>query len=143
MPLGAFISSGEIIDTLAENPALGHITTFGGHPVCCAAGKASLGFILDGGLHIQANNKGKRFRTGLKHKSIKNIRGEGLFLAVQLESVKMAESFMNEAIKNGLIIDQFLFCRDSFRIAPPLIINNDEIDYAIGLILQILNKINQ
>jgi len=142
MPLGAFISSKEIISTLSDNPALGHITTFGGHPVSCAAGLASLEYIVDNELHIAAKEKGERFRSGLKHEKIAEIRGEGLLLAVKLKSDALAHKFINQGIKNGLILDQFLFCRDSFRISPPLVINNDEIDYAVNKIHETINEIS-
>lgn len=142
MPLGAFISSKEIISTLSDNPALGHITTFGGHPVSCAAGLASLEYIVDNELHIAAKEKGERFRSGLKHENIEEIRGEGLLLAVKLKSDALAHKFINQGIKNGLILDQFLFCRDSFRISPPLVINNDEIDYAVNKIHDTINEIS-
>ncbi len=142
MPLGAFISSKKIISTLMDNPALGHITTFGGHPVSCAAGLAALEFISGKELHNSADEKGKRFRGKLKHKNILEIRGEGLFLAVKLLSPDMAGKFIEQGTKNGLILDRFLFCNDSFRIAPPLIIENDEIDYAVNTILKTLDEVS-
>ncbi|MDT8400401.1 MAG: aspartate aminotransferase family protein [Bacteroidales bacterium] len=142
MPLGAFVSSKKIISTLAHNPAMGHITTFGGHPVSCAAGKAALDFITDNKLDIAANQKGERFRSKLKHKNILEIRGEALFLAVKLSSPEMAAKFMSRGLKNGLMLDSFLFCNDSFRIAPPLIIENDEIDYAVDTILKTIDEIS-
>ncbi|MBS0011152.1 MAG: aspartate aminotransferase family protein [Bacteroidales bacterium] len=142
MPLGAFVSSGEIISTLSDNPALGHITTFGGHPVSCAAGLAALEFILDNKLHLAALEKGRRFRDRLKHEKIMEIRGEGLFLSVRLASEQLAHLFMERGIKNGLMLDQFLFCRDAFRISPPLIIENEEIDYAAKTILKTIDEIS-
>ena len=142
MPLGAFISSKDIISSLSDKPALGHITTFGGHPVSCAAGLASLEYIINNNLHTASLEKGKRFREGLKHKEIKEIRGEGLFLSVKLSSAELAAEFISRGTKNGLILDQFLFCRDSFRISPPLIITNEEIDYAVDLILKSLDEIS-
>ena len=142
MPLGAFVSSGEIISTLSDNPALGHITTFGGHPVSCAAGLAALEYILDNKLHLAAFEKGRRFRDRLKHEKIMEIRGEGLFLSVRLASEQLARLFIERGIKNGLMLDQFLFCRDAFRISPPLIIENEEIDYAAKTILKTLDEIS-
>jgi len=142
MPLGAFISSKNIISGLSDNPALGHITTFGGHPVSCAAGLASLEYIIDNNLHMASVEKGNRFREGLKHKEIKEIRGEGLFLSVKLSSAELAAEFISRGTKNGLILDQFLFCRDSFRISPPLIISDEEIDYAVDLVLKTLDEIS-
>ena len=142
MPLGAFVSSKDIISTLSENPALGHITTFGGHPVSCAAGLASLEYILDNNLHVKSVEKGRRFRESLNHPGIKEVRGEGLFLSVKLESPEMAGKFISRGTKNGLILDQFLFCRDSFRISPPLIITDDEIDEAVRIILKTIDEIS-
>jgi len=142
MPLGAFVSSKKIISTLADNPALGHITTFGGHPVSCAAGKAALDFITGNKLDVAANEKGERFRSKLKHKNILEIRGEALFLAVKLSSSDLTAKFISRGTKNGLILDSFLFCKDSFRIAPPLIIENDEIDYAVDTILKTIDEIS-
>lgn len=142
MPLGAFASSREIISTLSGNPALGHITTFGGHPVSCAAGLASLDYILHNKLHVKSVEKGKRFRDYLKHPKIKGLRGEGLFLSVKLESPEMTGRFIAMGTKNGLILDRFLFCRDSFRISPPLIITDDEIDEAVRIILKTINEIS-
>lgn len=142
MPLGAFVSSKKIISTLSDNPSLGHITTFGGHPVSCAAGLASLEYIIDNELHITAVEKGERFRSKLKHKNIIEVRGEGLFLAVKLTSPEMTGKFISQGMKNGLMLDQFLFCRDSFRISPPLIISNEEIDYAADKILETINEIS-
>lgn len=142
MPLGAFVSSRKIISTLSENPALGHITTFGGHPVSCAAGLAALEYITVNKLHLSTVEKGNRFRDRLKHKNIKEIRGEGLLLAVKLSSEDMTVKFISQGIKNGLILDQFLFCRDAFRISPPLIIKNEEIDYAIDTILKTIHEVS-
>jgi acetylornithine/succinyldiaminopimelate/putrescine aminotransferase len=142
MPLGAFVSSKKIISTLADMPALGHITTFGGHPVSCAAGMAAMDFILSRKLHEKALEKGERFRKQLKHKNIIEIRGEGLFLAVKLSSAELADKFIARGTENGLILDRFLFCNDSFRISPPLVIENNEIDYAADTILLTLDQVS-
>lgn len=142
MPLGAFISSVDIMSTLAENPVLGHITTFGGHPVSCAAGHAALKIILEEQLHLKAADKGDQFRRCLNHKLIRNIRGEGLFLAVQLARPELVPDFIRMGIKNGLVLDYFLFCDDSFRIAPPLTISSEEISYACDIILSTLDQLN-
>lgn len=141
LPLGAFVSSNKIISTLSSNPALGHITTFGGHPVSCAAGLAGLEYITENELHLKSGDKGKRFREKLKHKEIAGIRGEGLFLAVKLSSAELASRFIEQGTKNGLILDQFLFCNDSFRISPPLVIKNEEIDYAVDVIKQTIDEV--
>ena len=141
LPLGAFISSRDIISCLSDNPALGHITTFGGHPVSCTAGLAAMEYILREELHNKSDTKGMKFRNKLKHKTIAEIRGEGLFLAVKLRSAEMAQRFIQKGILNGLILDQFLFCRDSFRISPPLTITSEEIDLASDMILNTLDEL--
>jgi acetylornithine/N-succinyldiaminopimelate aminotransferase len=127
MPLGAFISSKEIMSSLISNPQLGHITTFGGHPVCCAAGLASLEVIIRENLAALSETKSALFKQELKHPLISEVRGEGLLLAVQLDNTERVRYVISHAPEHGLILDYFLFCSDSFRIAPPLTINNNEI----------------
>jgi len=141
MPLGGFISSRENMSKLSHSPALGHITTFGGHPVSCTAGLTALEIILRDKLHIQSNKKGELFAENLKHKHIKSIRGSGLFLAVELYSPEVLNKFISGASENRMILDKFLFCDNAFRVAPPLTITNDEIDLACDMILTALNKI--
>lgn len=141
MPIGAFISSKEIMGTLAENPILGHITTFGGHPVSCAAGLASLKVILEEKLYADVPQKEKLFRTLLKHRRIKEIRGLGLMLSIQLDSFEKVEKVSNYCTKNGLIIDWFLHCETAMRIAPPLTITRAEIEFACKTIREALDAI--
>lgn len=141
MPLGAFISSREIMSSLSVNPVLGHITTFGGHPVCCAAGMASLEFLLEKKLVDNCLAQSEIFRLNLKHKLIKEIRGEGLLLAVQLTDSEYVKKAVANAPKYGLILDYFLFCCDAFRIAPPLIITKDESLTACRLITELLDSL--
>ena len=119
MPLGAFISSNEIMSSLTVNPVLGHITTFGGHPVCCAAGLASLEVIINNNLSSRAEIKGELFRKYLVHPLIKEVRGEGLLLAVTIKQKEFLQRIISEAPDNGLLLDSFLFCEDAFRISPP------------------------
>ena len=130
MPLGAFISSGEIMSSLVSNPPLGHITTFGGHPVCCAAGLASLNVIVEEDLIKSCNSKSDQFKKELNHPLISEVRGEGLLLAVKLIDSEYTKFIISHAPDYGLILDYFLFCNDAFRIAPPLTINKDEISLA-------------
>lgn len=130
MPLGAFISSPGIMSSLISNPALGHITTFGGHPVCCAAGMASMQVIIDEELIENCRLRSEQFRSGLKHELIHEIRGVGLMLAVKLGSPSLVSYAVRKAPEFGLILDYFLFCDDSFRIAPPLTISDDEVALA-------------
>jgi acetylornithine/succinyldiaminopimelate/putrescine aminotransferase len=140
MPLGAFIASSEIMSALASNPQLGHITTFGGHPVCCAAGLASLNVIIDEKLVESCDRKSAAFKKELTHHLIEEIRGEGLLLAVRLKDPKYISYVITHAPDHGLILDYFLFCADAFRIAPPLTISNDEISLACNLINKLLDE---
>jgi acetylornithine/succinyldiaminopimelate/putrescine aminotransferase len=140
MPIGAFISSAEIMSVFRNNPVLGHITTFGGHPVSCAASLATLRVIRDRtagaeNLHEQAEAKGQLFRQLLKHPAIKDVRGKGLMLAVEFESFAVLKPIIDRAITQGVITDWFLFCDNSMRIAPPLIITEEQICEACKVIL--------
>jgi acetylornithine/N-succinyldiaminopimelate aminotransferase len=138
MPLGAFISSKEIMSCLTVNPQLGHITTFGGHPVCCAAGLASLNVIIDEKLVNQCSGKSALFKKELNHPLIKEVRGEGLLLAIKLTEPRFVRYAIKHAPAHGIILDYFLFCEDAFRIAPPLIINEAEIMEACTKIKSLL-----
>jgi acetylornithine/succinyldiaminopimelate/putrescine aminotransferase len=140
MPLGAFISSGEIMSSLVNNPHLGHITTFGGHPVCCAAGLASLEVIMEEKLAESCSSKSDLFKNELKHRLIRKVRGEGLLLAVQLETPQHVGYVIAHAPEFGIILDYFLFCNDAFRIAPPLIITSDEIRESCSRLLLLLDE---
>ena len=135
MPLGAFISSQEIMQSLTHNPMLGHITTFGGHPVCCAAGLAALKFLLrEEHLIEQATQKGELIKQLLTHPAIKEIRGKGLLLAVEFEDFELNKKIIDRCIQQGVITDWFLFCDNSMRIAPPLIITESELRDACDVI---------
>ncbi len=140
MPIGAFISSKEIMSVLAENPILGHITTFGGHPVSCAAGLATLNAILKENLVAEVNAKGELFKSLLQHPSIKEVRGKGLMLAVEFDSYETNKSIIDGCIADGIITDWFLHCSNSMRIAPPLIITEEEIREACKVILKNINS---
>lgn len=135
MPIGAFISSKEIMDVLKDNPILGHITTFGGHPVSCAAGLATLNAIIEEKLIDGVAQKEQLFRSLLIHPKIKEVRGMGLMLSIQLDSFKQVESISKKCVEEGVIIDWFLHCDDAMRIAPPLIITDEEIKFACAVIL--------
>ncbi len=139
MPVGAFISSNEIMGALKENPILGHITTFGGHPVCCAAGLAALEVLLNENLTASVDAKSKLFHQLLVHPLIKEVRGKGLMLAVELESFEFNKKVIDRCIENGIVVDWFLHCSNSMRIAPPLIITEDEIRKACEVILEAIN----
>ncbi len=143
MPLGAFISSGEIMSSLASKPPLGHITTFGGHPVCCAAGLASMKVLKEEYLIESCSGKSKLFRDLLRHDLISSIRGEGLLLAVQLKKPEHVKMAISRAPDFGLILDYFLFCNDSFRIAPPLTISEEEISLACRQVIALLDEVQR
>ena len=139
MPLGAFISSKEMMSKLTFDPPLGHITTFGGHPVSCAAGLAAQSVVEEEKLMAHSVQMENRYRQGLKHPLIKSVRGRGLFLAVVLDDEVDLPRFISNALENQLVIDQFLFSDNSFRIAPPLIITSEEVDDSIQRVLATLN----
>ena len=142
MPIGAFISSNENMQNLTHHPALGHITTFGGHPVCCAASLASLEIILEDELHLKAHSKGKAFANNLKtHPQIQQIRQKGLMLGVELKSPGQVSKLLDLFLEEGLIVDQFLFNNKSFRIAPPLTISMEQIETINSKINYCLDKL--
>jgi acetylornithine/succinyldiaminopimelate/putrescine aminotransferase len=136
MPVGAFIASNAIMSALKENPILGHITTFGGHPVCCASGFAALEVLLNEKLPDTVAKKEELFRKLLVHPAIKEVRGKGLMLAVEMESFEFNKKVIDRCIENGIITDWFLHCSNAMRIAPPLTITNNEIKIACDIILE-------
>ena len=142
MPLGAFVSSQKIMSTLTHNPVLGHITTFGGHPVCCAAGLAAMKFLLEEKVVEDVERKGAMFVELLKdHPAVKEIRRSGLLMAVELgESAKLYR-LMDLFIEEGILSDWFLYCDTAFRISPPLIITDDEIRNCVALIRKCLDRL--
>lgn len=143
MPLGAFIAPKELMSKLCFDPPLGHITTFGGHPVSCAAGVTAQKVVESEGLMAHALEMEQRYRGGLKHRLIENIRGRGLFLAAVLKEEVDVGAFITLAFENGLVIDQFLFSNDAFRIAPPLIIKEEEVDRSVELMLSTLDQLSK
>ncbi len=136
MPIGAFIASQKLMAVLAEQPILGHITTFGGHPVCCAAGIATLNAIITQNMVAKVAAKGQLFKTLLQHPAIIAVRGKGLMLAAEFKSYEILKQIIDGCITDGLITDWFLHCSNSMRIAPPLIITNKEIKTACAIILK-------
>jgi acetylornithine/succinyldiaminopimelate/putrescine aminotransferase len=139
MPVGAFVTSNKMMAALKENPILGHITTFGGHPVCCAAGLAALEVLLDENLIKKVEAKEALFRKLLVHPAIREVRGKGLMLAVELESFEFNKKVIDRCIENGVVVDWFLHCSNSMRIGPPLIITEDEIEKSCSVILEAIN----
>jgi acetylornithine/succinyldiaminopimelate/putrescine aminotransferase len=141
MPMGAFIANKEVMGVLKENPILGHITTFGGHPVSCSAGLASLEVILEEELLKTIAAKSELFRTLLVHPLIREVRGMGLMLGIQLDSFQQVESLSRLCRERGVVIDWFLHCETAMRIAPPLIISEEEIHKVCTIILKALDEI--
>lgn len=142
MPLGAFISSKEIMSSLTHDPELGHITTFGGHPMSCAAALASLQFLGSSGIMGSVEEKAGIFIDQLSHHSkIKQIRHKGLMLGIDVQSVEETSKLIQLFIENGLIADTFLFRPQAFRIAPPLIISEKEIHLACDRIIKSLDSL--
>lgn len=136
MPIGAFIASREIMDCLKDNPILGHITTFGGHPVSCAAGLATLNTILEENLVAEVGKKEALFRTLLSKPPIREVRGMGLMLCIQLDTFAQVEAVSKKCLEEGIIVDWFLHCDTALRIAPPLTITEPEIREACRIITQ-------
>jgi acetylornithine/N-succinyldiaminopimelate aminotransferase len=135
MPMGAFIASRELMGHLSDNPVLGHITTFGGHPVCCAAGKAALEALLEEGLYQGVPQKEALFRSLLVHPSIREVRSFGLWMAVEFESFDVCKAVIDRCIEKGVITDWFLFGANCLRISPPLTITEDEIRRSCAIIV--------
>jgi acetylornithine/N-succinyldiaminopimelate aminotransferase len=132
LPLGAFISSTDIMSALAHDPELGHITTFGGHPLSCASALASLRIIIDDHLIDQVEENGRQIEQGLSgHPAVKEIRRKGLVMGTELKDPGKRKQFSEACLEQGLIIDWFLFSPATFRIAPPLTIKPGEIKQAI------------
>jgi acetylornithine/N-succinyldiaminopimelate aminotransferase len=145
MPLAAFVSSRKNMQTLSVDPALGHITTFGGHPVCCAAALAGLNALVgeDNGrdaMHRVSTSE-KKFRDCLKHKWIKELRSRGLMMAIEFESAEVCKRIIDNCIENGVVVDWFLFAPHCMRIAPPLIISDAQIEESCDVILQAIDHV--
>lgn len=138
MPLGAFVASKEMMDAFTHAPMLGHLTTFGGHPVCCAAGLAAAMFMEQNNLIEQSLAKAQRIKSSLKSSKIIAIRNKGLFFAIEFESMELNMALNSKLIDAGIMIDWFLFAPHCLRIAPPLTISNEEIDFACATINRLL-----
>ena len=140
MPLGAFIASNRIMSVLKTNPVLGHITTFGGHPVCCAAGLAALEYILSERLTELADAKGALYESLLAgHPLVREIRRTGLLLGVEFGDSELTARIVLRAIDRGLMTEWFLFHDTAMRIAPPLTITDAEIRESCEILLEVLN----
>ncbi len=135
MPLGAFIAGKKLMDAFTDNPVLGHITTFGGHPVSCAAGMAAMQALLHEGMMTEVKQKEKLFIALLQSDKIKAIRFYGLWMAVEFDSFEMNKKIIDTCIANGVLTDWFLFASNCLRISPPLTITVEEIRKACYVIL--------
>jgi len=123
---------------LTDNPVLGHITTFGGHPVCCAAGLAALETLLDEEMMNEVKRKEELFKSLLVHKKIRAIRSFGLWLALEFDSFETNKKIIDHCIANGVLTDWFLFASNCLRISPPLIISEEQIKKAAAVLLKSL-----
>ncbi|MCP9751701.1 aspartate aminotransferase family protein [Ferruginibacter sp. HRS2-29] len=141
MPLGAFVSDKKIMDSFTNNPVLGHINTFGGHPVSCAAGLAGMQVLLEEKMIDTVPGKEKLFRNLLQHKAIQNISSHGLMMAVEFDSFETNKKVIDLLIEQGVFTDWFLFAANAFRIVPPLNISEEEISDACNTILRILDNL--
>ena len=142
MPIGAFVSSKEIMDCLTNNPMLGHITTFGGHPVNCAAALANIEVLQQEKLIQAVKEKGSLMRKLLSHKIVKEIRQIGLMLAIDLESDEITQQVVEGCMEKGIITFWFLSCPASFRLAPPLTITTEEIELVCNRINEVFDSLD-
>lgn len=142
MPLGALVCSNELMSAWQSNPHLGHITTFGGHPVSCAAAYASLKYLLDNNIVADVDRKSGIFEKSLReHPKVKEVRAAGLLMAVDLGDARKAYDILYRLLEEGVMTDWFLFQPTSFRIAPPLTITDSEIGLALEKIYRALDRI--
>jgi acetylornithine/succinyldiaminopimelate/putrescine aminotransferase len=141
MPLGAFVASREHMMQLTDGPVLGHITTFGGHPVCCAAGLAGLEALLDEGHIQQVFRKSGLLTSLLVHPRIRSVRSAGLLMAIEFANFEENKRIIDRCIEKGLLTDWFLFASHCMRIAPPLTISDEQIETACRIILEACDEI--
>ena len=151
MPLGAFIADKKLMDAFTDNPVLGHITTFGGHPVCCAAGMAAMNVLIGGRNSVPSGDerngvpfsmidtvaaKEELFHSLLVHPKIKAVRSFGLWMAIEFDSYENNKKIIDACIANGVLTDWFLFAPGCLRISPPLVISEEEIQKACAVIIK-------
>jgi acetylornithine/N-succinyldiaminopimelate aminotransferase len=141
MPLGAFIADKRLMNTLTHDPVLGHITTFGGHPVSCAAGKAAMGVLLEGNYINEVKRKHQILIGNINHPSIISKNNVGLWMALKFDSFETNHAIIQQCIAKGLITDWFLFAADSLRIAPPLIITDDELRKVCEALMESIHEV--
>jgi acetylornithine/succinyldiaminopimelate/putrescine aminotransferase len=142
MPLSGVVGPKHLLNVIVSNPELGHITTFGGHALSCAAANAGLEVLLKADLINEVVRKESLFKKYLQHDLIKEVRSSGLMMAVELKHNEHLTPVISKAFENGILIDYFLFNNNSFRLAPPLIISNDQIKEACERILKALDQVN-
>lgn len=140
MPLGAFIADISLMNSLTNNPVLGHITTFGGHPVSCAAGMAALKVLVEKNWIEEVKTKEQLFLNCLKHDRVQSVRSAGLWLAVEFESFEVCKQIIDRCIEKGVVSDWFLFAPNCMRIAPPLIITEAEIKETCSVIMSSIEE---
>ncbi|MFW5707825.1 MAG: aspartate aminotransferase family protein [Bacteroidota bacterium] len=140
LPIGAFIAPQQIMQSLTHDPVLGHITTFGGNPVCAAAAKANLEVIISRQLWQNASEMEMLIRKKLHHPAIKSISGKGLMLAVEFENFEQNKRIIDQLIQKGIITDWFLFAPHCLRIAPPLIITHEQMVHACEVIVEVIDR---
>lgn len=141
LPLACFVADSKIMQVLQNNPVLGHITTFGGNAVCCAAALASLKEIEEKKWYEQAEDKANLFLQELRHPAIKSIRHCGLMMAVELDEFAKLRKVIDVCLEKGLLTDWFLFANNCLRIAPPLIITEDEIRVSCAILREALDAV--
>ena len=141
MPIGGLVTSQKIMSLFTTNPPLGHITTFGGHPMCCAGALAGLEVLENENIVSNVEQKGVLFESLLKHKMIKEIRRKGLFFAIELENPAVVQKVVEGCKEKGLLSFWFLSCPESFRIAPPLVISTEEIKISCAIITEVMDQL--
>lgn len=141
LPLGAFITEKKIMDCLTDNPVLGHITTFGGHPLCCAAGKAAFEVLLQEQWGHSTAKKEARLTELLVHPAIKALHTFGLWAAVEFEDFDLCKKVIDHCIENGVLTDWFLFAANCLRISPPLTISEEQLAESCKVIVAAINAI--
>ena len=142
MPIGGLVTSQKIMSLFTSNPPLGHITTFGGHPMCCAGALAGLEVLENENIVSKVEQKGVLFESLLKHKMIMEIRRKGLFFAIELKNPDIVQKVVEGCKNKGLLSFWFLSCPESFRIAPPLIITEKQIAFSCEIINEVMDELS-
>tara|TARA_B100000963_G_scaffold175120_1_gene152307 strand:- start:771 stop:1364 length:594 start_codon:yes stop_codon:yes gene_type:complete len=141
MPIGGLVTSQKLMSLFNHNPKLGHITTFGGHPVCCAGALAGLQVLINNNLIESVEEKGQLFEELLQHTLVKEIRRKGLMFAIEMESPEIVQKVVEGCKNIGVLSFWFLSCPESFRIAPPLNISKEQIKKSSSLMLKVFSSI--